>query len=208
MKHIHGLLAAVALVAALSGCAPTAPESTSTPKPTSAVEPTPTESPTPSPTVAPLAIPECETMLPLAQAQALFSASTAFLGEQPTGEFVGRMTVPSIPVVLSTASPARGCFWGIPQSDGLFELVVAEVTEAQRTTLQGELATAGYAETTMGTVTAFELAGEDEVSSLGTTHLFTGDVWVVCDGTSLGLSGAVTGAALDALRAANPMLGL
>jgi hypothetical protein len=168
----------------------------------------PTPKPTPTITVEPLAIPDCETMLPLADAQDLFSENTAFLGEQPASEFVGRMTIPSIPVVLSTAIPAKGCYWGIPQSDGLFELVVAGITDAERATLQGELSAAGYSETTMGTVTAFELESMNEVSSLGTTHLFTGDVWIVCDGTSVGLSGAVAGAALDALRTANPTLGL
>lgn len=206
MKRIH-LLGALALVVALAGCTPVSPEPTPTPPPTATgVKPTP--KPTPTVTVPPLAIPECETMLPLGTAQDLFSENTAFLGEQPAGEFVGRLTVPSIPVVLSTASPARACLWGIPQSDGLFQLVVAGITDAERATLQGELTSAGYAETTMGTVTAFELEGENEIGSVGTTHLFTGGVWIVCDGSSLHLSGAVVGAALDALRAANPALGL
>ena len=207
MKRIHGLIVSAALIAALAACTPLPPVVTPSPTPTSsAVKPTP--KPTPTVTVAPLAIPACETLLPLATAQDLFSANTAFLGEQPASEFVGRMTVPSIPVVLGTARPAKGCLWGIPQSDGLFELVVADVTDAQRATLQAELTAAGYGETEMGTVTAFELAGENEIGSTGTTHLFTGDVWIVCDGTSLSLSGAVTGSALDALRAANPSLGL
>jgi len=205
MKRIHGLIASAALVAALAACTPLPPVVTPSPTPTaSAVKPTP--KPTPTVTIAPLAIPDCATLLPLATAQNLFSANTAFLGEQPASEFVGRMTVPSIPVVLATASLAKGCLWGIPQSDGLFELVVAGITGAQRATLQAELTAAGYAETEMGTVTAFELAGDNEVGSTGTTHLFTADVWIVCDGTSLSLSGAVTGSALDALRAANPSL--
>jgi hypothetical protein len=208
MKRIHGLVAPV-LILALAACAPLPPAPSATPSPTAAAaKPTPAPSPTPTVTVEPLAIPECETMLQLAMARDLFSERTEFLGETPASEFVGRMTVPSIPVVLSTASPARACLWGVPQSDGLFALAVAGVTAAERATLTGELAASGYAETTMGTVTAFELEGMNEVGSTGTTHLFTGGVWIVCDGTSTGLSGAVAGQALDALRTANPTLGL
>ena len=57
-------------------------------------------------------------------------------------------------------------------------------------------------------MTAFQLEGENEVGSVGFTHLFTGDVWIWCDGVSLGQSGAMAGQALDAMRTANPALGL
>ncbi|MCU1412178.1 MAG: hypothetical protein JWR04_2885 [Rhodoglobus sp.] len=207
MRSIHALIASTALVVVLAGCTPTAPEPS--PSPTaSATGVKPTPKPTPSITIPPLAIPDCETILPLATAKELFSENTEYLGEQPASEFAGRQTVASIPVVLSTASPTRACVWGIPQSDGYFELVIAGITAAEVATLQGELTAAGYSQTTMGTVTAFELEGENEVGSVGTTHLFTGEVWIVCDGSSLHLSGAVAGAALDALRTANPSLGL
>ncbi|CAN5124758.1 hypothetical protein BH11ACT5_BH11ACT5_02700 [soil metagenome] len=207
MRSIHALIASAVLVVVLAGCTPSAPEPIPSPTP-SATEVKPTPKPTPTITVEPLAIPECETLLPLATAKSLFSENTEFLGEQPAGEFVGRQTVASIPVVLSTASPSRACLWGVPNSDGAFQLVVAGITDAEIATLQSELTAAGYSETTMGTVTAFELEGENEVGSVGTTHLFTGNVWIVCDGSSLHLSGAVVGDALDALRTANPSLGL
>jgi hypothetical protein len=205
MKRIHALITAAALVAALAACTPMPPEPTPTMSET-AVKPTP--KPTPTVTLPPLAIPDCETLLPLATAKDLFSENTELLAEPSAGEFVGRLPVPSIPVVLSTANPSRACVYGIPQSDGYFELVVAGITDAQRATLEGELAASGFSQTTMGTVTAFELEGENEVGSVGTTHIFTGDVWIVCDGTSLSLSGVVTGSALDALRTANPALAL
>jgi hypothetical protein len=141
-------------------------------------------------------------------ARDLFSENTEFLGEIAPADLVSRLTVPSLPSVLAAVSPARGCFWGVPQSDGLFQLVVAGIASGQRATLEGELAGNGYSTTTMGTVTGYDLEGMNEVGSTGTTHLFTGEVWIVCDGTSVGLSGAVAGAALDALRTANPTLGL
>jgi hypothetical protein len=209
MKRIHGLAASLVLVAALAACAPTPPEPTPTPtvsKP--AVKPTLAPSPTPSVTIPPLAIPDCETLVPLDIAREYFSPNTEFLEEQPASDFTGRESLASIPVVLGTASPARVCFWGIPNSGGLFWVNVAGITEPERTTLQGELTAAGYAQTSMGTVTAFQLEGENEVGSVGFTHLFTGDAWIWCDGVSLGQSGAMAGQALDAMRAANPALGL
>lgn len=210
MKPLHGLIA-VTLALALAGCAAPAPtpSGSATSKPTStATKPTPKPTPTPSITIPPLAIPDCETLLPLATAKDLFSENTELIASPAASEFVGRQTVPSIPVVLSTADPTRACVYGIPQSDGFFEFVVAGITAAQRATLEGELAASGYAVTSMGTLTTYELEGMNEVSSVGTTHIFTGDVWIVCDGTSLGLSGVVTGTVLDALRTANPALGL
>jgi hypothetical protein len=207
MKRIHGLAPLLALVAALAACAPLPPAPTPTPT-TTATEVKPTPKPTPTITVEPLAIPDCETMLPLALAQEYFSENTAFLGEQPASEFTGRQDIPSIPVILASASPARVCYWGIPQSDGLFFVTVAGITDAERATLQGELAAAGYSEATTGTVTAFELEGVNEVGSVGFTHLFTGDAWILCDGASVSFSGVVAGQALDALRTANPTLGL
>jgi len=206
MKRSHGVVVAAALVAALAACAPITPEPT--PTATATTKPTLAPSPTPSISLPPLAIPDCENLLPIALARDFFSENTEFLGEQPASEFTGRQEIASLPVVLGTASPSRVCFWGIPNSGGLFWITVAGITDAERATLQGELTAAGYAETTMGTVTAFELEGTNEVGSVGFTHLFAGDAWIQCDGVSVGFSGQVAGQALDAMRAANPALGL
>jgi hypothetical protein len=200
----RALLASVVVLVALAGCAAEPPAPTPTPT-TSATAVKPTPKPTPTTTLPPLAIPDCETLLPLASAKALFGANTEFLGETPAGEYVGRLGVPSEPVVLSTASPARACRWGVPNSDGVFSVVVAGITDAEQATLQAELLTKGYAETSPGT---FQLAAEGEASSLGTTQLFSGDSWIIADMTTLDSSAAVAGSALDALRTANPDLAL
>ena len=216
MNRLHGLAVSLTLVAVLAACTPgPSPSATpeAKPKPTTSASkptasPTATPSATAAPAPAPLTLPDCETMLPIATARDLFSENTEFLGEIAPTDFVARLSVPSLPSVLAAASPARGCFWGVPQSDGLFQLVVASITAGQRATLEGELAGSGYSTATMGTVTGYDLEGMNEVGSTGTTHLFTGEVWIVCDGTSVGLSGAVAGSALDALRTGNPTLGL
>ena len=205
MRPFHAVT--VALVVVLAGCTPAAPVPSPTPT-TAAPKPTPMPTPTPTVAVASLTIPACDVLLPIATARDLFSDSTELLAENPASEFSGRLMVPSITTVLSTASPTRSCFWGIPSSDGLFQVVVIGITTAEVATLQGELAAAAYAQTTMGTVTAFELEGMNEVGSVGTTHLFTGTTWILVDGSSSSFSGAVAGQVLDALRTANPTLGL
>ena len=200
----RALLTSLVVLTALAGCAAEPPAPTPTATPTaSAVKPTP--KPTPTVTLPPLAIPDCETLLPLATAKALFGANTEFVGETPAGEYVGRLGVASEPVVLSTASPTRACRWGVPNSDGAFSVVVAGITDAEQATLQSELLAKGYAETSPGT---FQLAADGDVSSLGTTQLFSGDSWIVADMTTLDSSAAVASSALDALRTANPDLPL
>lgn len=207
MKRRHGLLVSTGLVFALAGCVP-APVATSspTPSPTKTAAATPTA--TPIATAAPLAVPDCETLLPVALAQAGFSPDTVFLGEIVPAEFGGRSGIPSIPVTLAEASPARVCSYGVPNSDGVFFVGAAAVTGVQRSTMQGELTSAGYLSTTSAGVTSFELAADGDVSSLAFTHLFSGDVWVFCDATSLDFTALVAQSVLDAMRTANPTAGI
>ncbi|MBX3100426.1 MAG: hypothetical protein KF761_12720 [Salinibacterium sp.] len=209
MKHIHALALPFILVGALAACVPVVPESTATasatPSPTATIA---SPTPTPTPTVEPLSIPDCLTLLPLAVARDNFSASTELLGEPAASDFQGREDVATIRVVLSNASSSRVCYWGVPNSDGLFFVTVAFINPGQRAALESDLAAAGYAQTTTGTVTAYELDGMNEVSSLGFTHLFTGDAWIHVDGSSIAFSGVIAAQVLDAMRAANPTLGL
>jgi hypothetical protein len=194
------LLPVVVLTLLLVGCAPTP---TSTPTATPPASATPSASPEP----ASLTIPDCETLLPLADAQALFSANTEFFGEFAAAQF-GVEGVPEAATALAGASIWRFCGWGVPSSDGAFTLLIAEIAPGDRAAVEAALATAGFTAVTMGTVTGYDAEREGEVSTLADTLLFTGDVMIVCNGTTLGLTGAVTGSALDALRTANPTLGL
>jgi hypothetical protein len=193
---------AAVLLVVLAGCAPAPPAS---PEPSTA--PPETATPTATPEPAPLGIPECETLLPLALAQDHFSQNTEFLGEYPAGEF-GVDGVPEVAAAVAGASQSRYCVWGVPNSDGAFGLLVAEVSAEGRAAVEAALPAAGFSAVTMGTVTGYDAEREGEVSTLADTLLFTGDVMIVCSGTSLDLTGVVTGSALDALRTANPTLGL
>ena len=200
------LACAAAIAIALTGCGSPAP----TPTPSATVETSPSATATPAPTttVEPLTLPDCEQLLPLPLAKSLFSESTEFMGEFPPAEFGGHFEIPEVASALAAAPQARLCRWGVPNSDGAFALVVAELAASDQAPLISALTTAGFSSTTMGTVTSMELEQEGVVSTEAATHLFTGDVWIVCDGTSVFLSGAVSGSALDALRTANPTLGL
>jgi hypothetical protein len=202
-------LAAVTIAAlALAGCVPTDPVPTPTATEESASA---TPTPTPTPTPEPLVIASCDDLLPLAEAKSLFSESTEFLDERTFAELEGPFgffELPAIQVATDAAIQGRVCYWGVPNSDGAFALLTAELTPADSTTLQAALTAAGATSTTMGTVTAYELEGETEISHIAATHLFTGDVWIASNGTSLSLTGAVAGSALDGMRTANPTLGL
>ncbi|MDX2024874.1 hypothetical protein [Microcella sp.] len=202
------LIGAVAIVFVLAGCTPAAEPSTPEASPSVTESPTPTVEPTVEPVVEALTIPECETLVPLALAKAQFSESTESRGEMTATEYPVRFDVPGVTGALVGAETFRACAWAVPNSDGFFALAVASITADTRTSLQAELSAAGFASTTMGTVTAFELEGEGAVSSIGATYLFTGDVLIACNGTSISLTGAITGSALDAMRTANPTLGL
>ncbi|MCU1440540.1 MAG: hypothetical protein JWP85_1537 [Rhodoglobus sp.] len=198
------LTCAAAIVIALSGCGSPAPE----PTPSVTAETSPSPTPTPTPTVEPVTLSGCEELLPLALAKSLFSENTEFFGEFPPAEFGGHFEIPEIATAIAAAPQARLCRWAVPNSDGAFALVVAELDASDQAPLIAALTTAGFSSTTMGTVTAMELERDGVVSLEGATHLFTGDVWILCDGTSVAFTGEVAASALDALRTDNPTLGL
>jgi hypothetical protein len=206
MRRATVIVSAAVVLAGLAGCGPTT--TIPTPSATSSESPTASESPTPTPEPVALGIPACEELLSLADARALFSDNTEFFGEFPGSDIFDRFEMPEVPVAIAAAAQAKTCRWGVPNSDGSFALMVAEITPAVRATLTAALGAAGFATSTSGPVTTFELERDGMVSTESAVHLFTGDVWILSEGTGLGVSGPVAVSALDALRAANPTLGL
>jgi hypothetical protein len=192
------------MVIALAGCAPTGAEPSATAEPPAS--PTPSASPTPTP--EPLTIVACESLLPIDQAREVFGDDTEFLGERPPTESGGWFPIAEIDSALADATQAKACSWGVPNSDGVFTLHAVEVTAEQRTGLESALAADGFSESTAGTVTTFEKTGENELGPIASTHLFTGDLWLMSNANDLSTTGPVATAALDALRVANPTLGL
>jgi len=201
----RALVPIVTLALLFAGCTPS-PSLTAGPTDTPSGSGIP--SATPEVTAEPLSIPDCETLLPIALAQSSFGGSTEFFGEFSAAEFGGSFEVTETVDALSGASQSRLCRWGVPNSDGSFALVVAEIAPEARSALEAALPAAGFSSVTMGTVTGLDAEREGMVSLEAATHLFTGDVWILCDGTTLALTGVVAGSALDALRTANPSLSL
>lgn len=202
------LIGAVAIVVLLAGCTPAAEPSTPEASPAVTESPTPTSEPTVEPVVESLTIPECETLVPLAYAQEQFGGSTAFFGEVTAADYVLRMTVPGAPEALTSAEVFRACSWGVPNSDGFFSLVVASITPDTSGSLQSALAEAGFSAVISGELAWWELEAEGALSTMGATYILSEDVLIVCDGTGTEFTGAIAGKALDAVRTANPALGL
>lgn len=198
------VLAGAAVAVVLSGCAPAG----TGPSPSATDEPSASPSPSATPTAEPLTIVDCEVMLPIEDARALFSDATEFLGERPPTESGGWFPLDEIDSTLAASTQAKACSWGVPNSDGVFTIHAVEVTEEQRSSLEAALTAAGFSSETTGTVTTFEMAGENEVSTIAATHLFTGDLWIMVNSNDLSTTGPAATSALDALRAANPTLGL
>lgn len=200
-------LISAALVATIVGCTPVpgpGPSESPDPKPTETV----TSTPTPDPVVEPLTIPDCETLLPIALAKSSFGESTEFLDETVPTEYYPWYQLPPVITAISGVTLARSCWWGIPNSDGAFSALVAEIDPATRATIEAALDAEGFSSVLMGTVTAHEAERDGEFSLEAETHLFTGNVWILVDDGTLEVSGIVAGSLLDQLRTANPTLGL
>ncbi|MBN9606703.1 MAG: hypothetical protein J0G30_08845 [Actinomycetales bacterium] len=200
--------AGLALAALLAACGTAGPASTGSPSPS----PTPTvstsPSPAPTPTPVSIAIPDCEQLLPLATARTIFSPSTEYLGEVSLSGSGFVLGSDAATTAASAADPYRGCSWGIPNSDGVFWLYVGVLDSAEVAALEAGLTADGFTSATTGTVTGYDQLGSTEVSDWAATHLVTGGAWIACEGPAASVTGQATGAALDAMRAANPSAGL
>jgi len=208
MTRLTTALIPVALVALLAGCDPVPPEPTPTSTPV--VEPVETPTPTsdPEPVAEPLTIPDCETLVPLALAKSSFAESTVFLGEGVPTEYYPWWQVPAVNSAIAGVTVARSCWWGIPNSDGSFNLLVAEIDPATRASVEAALTSGGFYNVYMGTVTGREAGRDGDNGYEAETHLFAGEVWILSDNHSMEGTAAISDSALAAMRAANPTLGL
>ena len=201
------ILIAATAVLLLTGCGPT-PEPTPTASPIATSTPVETVAPTADPVVEPLTIPDCETLVPLALAKSSFAESTVFLGEEVPTAYYPWWQVPAVNSAISGVTVARSCWWGIPNSDGSFNLLVAEIDAATRASLEDALLTEGFSPLFLGSVSGREAGRNAEGGYEAETHLFTGNVWILSDNHSMDGTAAVSDSALEAMRAANPTLGL
>lgn len=199
---------------ALGACSATPTPAASSPSPTVSASPTATASAEPSATplptpsteapAGPLALPACEALLPLAVAQEQLGGNTIALDPWATAAEV--MPGPAAVEAASSAVQSELCAWGIPNSDGGFHVVTAELTAASADGLKAALRSAGtFAEIPVEGGTAFSRDLDSEIGAFAVAYVFYGPAWVTAVG-SLTSEGArsIALTALDAVRTANP----
>lgn len=206
------VIAAMTLAGCAGGSAPTgSPSETASSSPDAGAEgPSSSAPPAPQPSTETVefSIPACADQLDLSVVQANFSANAEFIGELLPEELGGVMAGPVAETALSEATQKHGCVWGVPQSDGGFTVVVAELPSASRDTLTAELAASSFTGSLIGTSPAYTWEREDAIGTITTVYAFASPVWVTVTGA--GTAGSQTPIAadvLDHLRAFYPALG-
>jgi hypothetical protein len=198
------VLIAAALVSALSGCSFSVDlPSTEPSTPTSTTPPAEDETPTPDTEPVALTIPGCDALLTVDQARSIMDAPNAeFLAEYPPAEYSLWYDLPTVASAISDLTVGRWCWWGVPNSDYSFYLLVAEVDRDSRATVEEALATDGFSMSIMGARTVYDkgIVGD----YVAETHQFSGDVWIVSDSSSPTITGPVTDLAYEAMQTANP----
>ncbi|MBH0116794.1 hypothetical protein I6E52_08025 [Salinibacterium sp. NG253] len=196
---------ATLIVIALAGCVQAETQTATEP---SAAAPTASTTPaevTPTPVVEPLVLPECSTMVPLDVAKSWFAESTVVLEDSSLLE-AEEWFMPEEAAVVSNASLAKNCWWGVPRGDGAFGLTVTDIDSTHRMTLSTALLDEGAVETALGSVTVLNVLTLGGLNDIYDTHYFADDVWIHGSANNDQLSTRLADAALEQLRLANPTL--
>lgn len=203
-------LCAVALVTGVAACASDPGEGADrSPAPTPTQEaPRPSASPTPQPEPtedppadAPVVIPACPEILTEAQIVELLSSGYAPVPEPDASrlyEVHRNVLGPVARQSLDGAAQVEHCAWGIPNSDAVLHMIVAELPTGVRDHLIAELRNSVYEESTMAGITVFrDPEGAPHVGS--NWYGFRGPLWVALVPGSDGIGSRV----FESLSAAN-----
>ena len=203
------VLATVALGLGASGCAPEREAQRSiepTPERSEIQTPEPTETPTPTPTgatSASITVPSCEELIPLEAVAERFSPDWTVVEEnspQLIEVFRGALG-PVALQALDQAEQQKHCTWGIPHSDLLIHVNVAELPDDVGEELVAALEDSDYQESETDGVRVFTyvfpgaVVGASDIS-----YGFVDDVWIASFGSGLG------DLAVRGMRQANPQL--
>ncbi len=211
-QQAMSLAAASVLMLGLASCAPesgASDERTASPsssresepsqKPSS--EPAPTEEPAPETEPTPVVIPECEQLVPIDVVHEKLGPAFVFTPESgPFRDMLLGAVGPSAQEAISRAEQTSFCSWGIPQSDGLNLLMVAELPADARDAFLAELRASEFVETETAGSPTFVWEDEPGLSQRFLWYGFTGDLLVISVGASA--DGGVGVPALASLQAA------
>ena len=204
---ITGVLAGVMLASAAALTACTA----ASPQPTSTAEVTPTQPGDVESGSAPAVIPECDSVNPAAQAeQTKFLTSfgreriTAQFGETDRALF-NEFASPSALTAVKSVTQERNCNWVIYLGSVYLYQLTAELPQSAMKPLIADLRTSDFTESSRGPATVFTQAIQtgDMRGTIGISHSFIGDVWIVLIENSTAF---YEQSAIDAILTANPSL--
>ncbi|PZU46941.1 MAG: hypothetical protein DI566_06350 [Microbacterium sp.] len=172
---------------------------------TPAVSPSATAgAPTTSPGLSgPLTLPACVDLLPLSVAQDQLGDGTVPLDIWETASEV--MPGPAAADAVRGAVASQICAWGIPNSDGGFHVVAAELTPASAASLIASLRAAGtFTEQSVPGGVSFARDLDSEIGSFAVAYVFVDSAWTTAVGSLVSASARdVAVAAMDAVAAAN-----
>ncbi|RZI95910.1 MAG: hypothetical protein EOO67_01595 [Microbacterium sp.] len=190
----------VALALVLTACVPEG-------EPTSSPSGSPSGGPSSSAAPTPLAIPGCEELLTRADIDRLVSPDAESFDLASDVDLTQFTPTDDTAAAVTAATSARGCSWGIPQTDSGSTVVVAELAPGQAAPLRAGLAADGMF-TEQESVGAADVFAGDETDGFG-----YGFTVVVLDAVLLTVQGPAWPHGRDlalqvlaSLRAANPGL--
>lgn len=151
---------------------------------------------------------DCPQLLDVSTAQTYFSSSAQFIDELSTADALGFLPGPVAQNALNQSTQVRACLWGIPQSDGGFAVIVAELPAAEKATLVTALGSSAFTETSISGTPSWVWMRETEVDLQTTAYMFIDPFWITVSGS--GSSDAqpwIAEAVADKMRALYPSLG-
>lgn len=161
--------------------------------------------PSASPGLAgPLTLPACVDLLPLSVAQEQMGGdATVPLDIWETASEV--MPGPAAADAVRGAVASQICAWGIPNSDGGFHVVAAELTPASAASLIASLRSAGtFTEQPVPGGVSFARDLDSEIGSYAVAYVFVGSAWTTAVGSLASNSARhVAMVAMDAVASAN-----
>ena len=176
----------------LAGCGSTPPDAgpTSVPSASATVSPTPPptaadeDESTPEPTPdAPLALPSCDALIPLATVREFYGENAEPHAIDMTAAEI--MSGPASAAATASAEATVLCSWAIPYSEAGFWVFAADLDDAPRDTLIAALrAEPSYIESTSDGAPVFTMSEAGPVVWWSHLHLFDGDLWIAVVGAA------------------------